>query len=308
MAVTPPRLPTLTLSLSKSNSASPLTFRMRQGDKGYVQPFELTDTTVGAVASSLGFRASKPDGQLVDIRQGFVADGTGFVVTLPAETFTAPGEVSAYIYMYEGDTILASSETITYRVDPQLAQGLESTGYSDTLDTLTADMQSLDKQLSDAVAGVTDHTAIAALVDSHIQDLLAEIDQVGKDADATVADKKTALDKLQTDFNAVYNTAQADLTALEAATTAATTAAGKADASSAKADASAAKADTAAADAKAATAGAKDATTKSAAQTALAQTATVNADTATQKALDAAAAMEITDADLAAWVTQEAGE
>lgn len=135
-----PTFPLLTLTVA-SNSGIPQERFATQGDKGRQQLLVITDGgTIGA--DSLGFRASLPDGNFVDVREGFTVSDDQIQFAIPDQTFSANGRVTCYFYVFDGDTILASTNKFTYIVAPQFERGVGGSSYSKTLETLKADMES----------------------------------------------------------------------------------------------------------------------------------------------------------------------
>lgn len=207
-------LPLLILDVEHNDQKQALAHVLNQHDAGYVQPFILNsgDDAYDAPAEDFHFRASRPDGQIIDVDN---SDGSlvqkgdqNWLLNLPTGVTEAPGLVKCVVYAKDGGRVLASSQQITYNVMPAFdIDDVNHISYVPDLDKLKADLQNLvgkaQEQLDHSGTTQPDLTGYAKTAD------------VNKELD-TKADK-TALENyaLKSDITQPDLSAYAKVTALE---------------------------------------------------------------------------------------------
>lgn len=207
-------LPLLILDVEKNDTKQALAHVLNQHDAGYVQPFVLNsgDDSYDVPAEDFHFRASRPDGQIIDVDN---SDGSlvqkgdqNWLLNLPTGVTEAPGLVKCVVYAKDNGRVLASSQQITYNVIPAFdVDDVNHISYVSDFDKLKADLQNLvgkaQEQLGNSGTTQPDLTGYAKTAD------------VNKELD-TKADK-TALDAyaLKSDIKQPDLSAYAKVTALE---------------------------------------------------------------------------------------------
>lgn len=210
-----PKLPVLRLDLSKSNSYADKPLAMTQGDKGYIQPFELsnggkvlTDKDVDLL--NVGLKMLKPDRQYIDIKGAATfADGQ-FAYPYPDEAAQSPGALTGFFYVTDGNKVIASTQKFVLTVAPVFADDTKSNSYVQTWDAIF-------KQITDALtASLASRDALdqlaqsgKAVIDAKIAELTKTVnDWTSKtlaDLTTALAAKQAALDQLNKDSTATYN-------------------------------------------------------------------------------------------------------
>lgn len=183
-----PKLPLLNLDIQKQQEWAAPAQLMTQGDKGYVQPFTLSQNweKYQVDTTSLGLRFSKPDGNIYDssVTTSGIVTETGltsagfktYEIELPKELTQVPGTVTAYIYAANSaGTIVASSNRFTYQVLPEFSADPASTTYIKGLDEIRDqldDYLNKIKTLSDSYGA--DKDAIVANLKKQAQQWLSQ--------------------------------------------------------------------------------------------------------------------------------------
>ncbi|MCI2170693.1 BppU family phage baseplate upper protein [Schleiferilactobacillus perolens] len=210
-----PKLPMLRLDLAKSNSYADKPLAMTQGDKGYTQPFELssggkvlTDKDVDPV--NVGLKMLKPDHQYIDIKGAATyADGQ-FAYPYPDEAAQAPGLLTGFFYVTDGDKLIASTQKFILTVAPVFADDTKSNSYVQTWDAI---FKQLTEALTAALASRDTLDQLAnsgqGIIDAKIAELTKTVnDWTSKtlaDLTTALAAKQAALDQLNKDSTATYN-------------------------------------------------------------------------------------------------------
>ena len=143
-------LPLLILDVEKNDDKQALAHVLNQHDAGYQQPFILNsgDDTYDAPVASFHFRASRPDGQIIDVDNAtgdLVQKGEqNWILNLPNGVTEAPGLVKCIIYVKDSGQILASSQQIVYNVIPAFdVDNVNHISYVNDLDKLKANLMTL---------------------------------------------------------------------------------------------------------------------------------------------------------------------
>lgn len=180
-------LPLLILDVEKNDTKQALAHVLNQHDAGYVQPFVLNsgDDTYNVPAEDFHFRASRPDGQIIDVDN---SDGSlvekgeqNWLLNLPTGVTEAPGLVKCVVYAKDGGHVLASSQQVMYNVMPAFdITDVNHVSYVPDLDKLKANLQNLlgkaQEQIS-RLSGITAGDKQAAE-----QALKEELDKLDKQA------------------------------------------------------------------------------------------------------------------------------
>lgn len=208
-----PRLPLLRLDVQKRQSWTAPAQIMTAGDKGYLQPFTFTDSwkTYNTDVSSLGLRATKPDGQIADYADIFAVDSqtddeTIYTAKLPEQLFQAPGTVTCYIYDTDGKNILASSNNFQYEVFAQFYDPEKSISYVKDLEAVKAKLNLAADNAAKYVKDIQDASTDASQVYiDYTQDINKALDDAkGKITDA-VNTGTGKLDNLEKQYLDKYN-------------------------------------------------------------------------------------------------------
>lgn len=137
-----PRLPLLNLDLQKTTVFVSKPFKMTQGDKGYQQPFKLTNAFAkyDVSANNLCWSATKPDGTIIDVTDEpdrFHLDGSTWYFDLPDEVGQAIGNVTGYFYVKDDQqNIVASTTKFGYEVTAKFGEDGPSNNYVSELERL----------------------------------------------------------------------------------------------------------------------------------------------------------------------------
>lgn len=216
MTIQNPRLPELTLDLQKSTVFVSRPFRLTQADKGYIQPFRLTNSWSAYDVSgiNLNFAATKPDGQIIDIKKEpnrFKQKNGIWLFYLPEEIAQAVGNVTAYFYVTDSsDTILATTTKFGYEVSARYGDDVKSNSYISEIEDMEKQFQ---EYLANAKAQVNAQNNLTNEYKQKLSQTLSEM----SDKVATWLSNKTAaidqdiksrqdnLDRLNADYQAKYN-------------------------------------------------------------------------------------------------------
>lgn len=193
-------LPLLILDVEKNDTKQALAHVLNQHDAGYVQPFILNsgDDTYDVPAEDFHFRASRPDGQIIDVDN---SDGSlvqkgdqNWLLNLPTGVTEAPGLVKCVVYAKDGGHVLASSQQIMYNVMPAFdIDDVTHVSYVPDLDKLKAKLTDLVGKAQDQVtrlSGITAGDKQAAE-----QALKEELDKLDKQAGDWLDSEKANINK-----------------------------------------------------------------------------------------------------------------
>lgn len=218
MTIQNPRLPELTLDLQKTTVFVSRPFRLTQADKGYIQPFRLTNSWSAYDVSeiNLNFAATKPDGQIIDIKKEpnrFKQENGIWLFYLPEEIAQAVGNVTAYFYVTDSsDTILATTTKFGYEVSARYGEDVKSNSY-------ISEIEDMEKQFQEYLANAKAQVQVNAqndLINEYKEKLSQTLSEMS-DKVATWLSNKTAvidqdiknrqdnLDRLNADYQAKYN-------------------------------------------------------------------------------------------------------
>lgn len=211
-----PRLPELTLDLQKTTVFVSRPFRLTQADKGYIQPFRLTNSWSAYDVSeiNLNFAATKPDGQIIDIKKEpnrFKQENGIWLFYLPEEIAQAVGNVTAYFYVTDSsDTILATTTKFGYEVSARYGEDVKSNSYVSEIEDMEKQFQ---EYLANAKAQVNAQNDLTNEYKQKLSQTLSEMsDKVAtwlsnKTAaiDQDIKNRQDNLDRLNADYQAKYN-------------------------------------------------------------------------------------------------------
>lgn len=211
-----PRLPELTLDLQKTTVFVSRPFRLTQADKGYIQPFRLTNSWSAYDVSeiNLNFAATKPDGQIIDIKKEpnrFKQENGIWLFYLPEEIAQAVGNVAAYFYVTDSsDTILATTTKFGYEVSARYGDDVKSNSYISEIEDMEKQFQ---EYLANAKAQVNAQNNLTNEYKQKLSQTLSEMsDKVAtwlsnKTAaiDKDIKNRQDNLDRLNADYQAKYN-------------------------------------------------------------------------------------------------------
>lgn len=211
-----PRLPELTLDLQKTTVFVSRPFRLTQADKGYIQPFRLTNSWSAYDVSeiNLNFAATKPDGQIIDIKKEpnrFKQENGIWLFYLPEEIAQAVGNVTAYFYVTDSsDTILATTTKFGYEVSARYGDDVKSNSYISEIEDMEKQFQ---EYLANAKAQVNAQNNLTNEYKQKLSQPLSEMsDKVAtwlsnKTAaiDQDIKNRQDNLDRLNADYQAKYN-------------------------------------------------------------------------------------------------------
>ena len=215
-----PKMPMLTLDLQKTTTYNTVPLRLTQGDKGYIQPFTLTNAfqQYTVTADVLGFRAMKPDGKYIEIQNEparfALADGV-WEFNLPDELTQAIGTVTgAYFYVQSGTNIVASTTKFNYSISAAWSSDEQSNNYVTAFEELEQKLRDTVSAGATTVNGLNNYSNEAkATLTKSLNDLTASVNTwkttTTTAVDKVLADEKTALQKAQSAWNAEYNKAVA---------------------------------------------------------------------------------------------------
>lgn len=216
MTIQNPRLPELTLDLQKTTVFVSRPFRLTQADKGYIQPFRLTNSWSAYDVSeiNLNFAATKPDGQIIDIKKEpnrFKQENGIWLFYLPEEIAQAVGNVTAYFYVTDSsDTILATTTKFGYEISARYGDDVKSNSYISEIEDMEKQFQ---EYLANAKAQVNAQNDLTNEYKEKLSQTLSEMsDKVAswlssKTAaiDQDIKSRQDNLDRLNADYQAKYN-------------------------------------------------------------------------------------------------------
>lgn len=211
-----PRLPELTLDLQKTTVFVSRPFRLTQADKGYIQPFRLTNSWSAYDVSeiNLNFAATKPDGQIIDIKKEpnrFKQENGIWLFYLPEEIAQAVGNVTAYFYVTDSsDTILATTTKFGYEVSARYGEDVKSNSYISEIEDMEKQFQ---EYLANAKAQVNAQNDLTNEYKQKLSQTLSEMsDKVATwlstktvAIDQDIKNRQDNLDRLNADYQAKYN-------------------------------------------------------------------------------------------------------
>lgn len=193
-------LPLLILDVEHNDQKQALAHVLNQHDAGYVQPFILNsgDDTYDAPAEDFHFRASRPDGQIIDVDNSngdLVEKGEqNWLLNLPTGVTEAPGLVKCVVYAKDGGHVLASSQQIMYNVMPAFdITDVSHVSYVPDLDKLKAKLTDLVGKAQDQVSRLSGITA--GDKQAAEQALKEELDKLGKQASDWLDGEKANINK-----------------------------------------------------------------------------------------------------------------
>ena len=193
-------LPLLILDVEKNDTKQALAHVLNQHDAGYVQPFILNsgDDTYDVPAEDFHFRASRSDGQIIDVDN---SDGSlvekgeqNWLLNLPTGVTEAPGLVKCVVYAKDNGRVLASSQQIMYNVIPAFdIDDVNHVSYVPDLDKLKAKLTDLVGKAQDQVSRLSGITA--GDKQAAEQALKEELDKLGKQAGDWLDSEKANINK-----------------------------------------------------------------------------------------------------------------
>ena len=159
-------LPLLILDVEHNDQKQALAHVLNQHDAGYVQPFILNsgDDTYDVPAEDFHFRATRPDGQIIDVDNSdgnLVEKGDqNWLLNLPTGVTEAPGLVKCVVYAKDNGRVLASSQQIMYNVMPAFdIDDINHVSYVPDLDKLKAKLTDLVGKAQEQVTRLSGITA-----------------------------------------------------------------------------------------------------------------------------------------------------
>ena len=211
-----PNNPILNLDVQKMQSWITPAKLMYEGDKGYNQPFKLTNAwnEYTVTAENLCFSARKPDNQVIEVENEpsrfKLADGIWYF-KLPDELTQAVGQVKCFFYIKDEDNnIVASTTKFAYNVEAKFSDEEQSISYVSALERL----QSIFEQyIENAKNEVNEMDSVSNEYKQKLLDLLANLQKQVDDwvaaktteIDADIRERQTALDTLSTNYQNEYN-------------------------------------------------------------------------------------------------------
>lgn len=193
-------LPLLILDVEHNDQKTPLAHVLNQRDAGYEQPFILNsgDDTYDSPASSFHFRASRPDGQIIDVDNSngdLVQKGDqNWLLNLPTGVTEVPGLVKCVIYVKDDGQVLASSQQIMYNIIPAFdIDDIKHISYVADLDNLKAKLTDLVGKAQEQITRLSGITA--GDKQSAEQALKEELDKFSKQAGDWLDSEKANINK-----------------------------------------------------------------------------------------------------------------
>lgn len=189
---------------------------MYEGDKGYNQPFKLTNAwnNYEVNADNLCFSARKPDNQLIEIEHEptrFKLEDGIWYFKLPDELTQAVGQVKCYFYVKDdNNNIVASTTKFAYNVEAKFSEEEQSISYTSALERL---QHIFEQYIENAKNEVNEMDSVSNEYKQKLLDLLAKLQKQVDDwvaaktaeIDADIKSRQDALDKLNTDTQNKYN-------------------------------------------------------------------------------------------------------
>ena len=211
-----PNNPILNLDVQKMQSWITPAKLMYEGDKGYNQPFKLTNAwnEYTVTAENLCFSARKPDNQVIEVENEpsrFKLEDGIWYFKLPDELTQAVGQVKCFFYVKDEDNnIVASTTKFAYNVEAKFSDEEKSSSYVSALERL----QSIFEQyIENAKNEVNEMDSVSNEYKQKLLDLLANLQKQVDDwvaaktteIDADIRERQTALDTLSTNYQNEYN-------------------------------------------------------------------------------------------------------
>ena len=211
-----PNNPILNLDVQKMQSWITPAKLMYEGDKGYNQPFKLTNAwnEYTVTAENLCFSARKPDNQIIEVENEpsrfKLADGIWYF-KLPDELTQAVGQVKCFFYIKDEDNnIVASTTKFAYNVEAKFSDEEQSISYVSALERLQG---IFEQYIENAKNEVNEMDSVSNEYKQKLLDLLANLQKQVDDwvaaktteIDADIRERQTALDTLSTNYQNEYN-------------------------------------------------------------------------------------------------------
>ena len=211
-----PNNPILNLDVQKMQSWITPAKLMYEGDKGYNQPFKLTNAwnEYTVTAENLCFSARKPDNQLIEVENEpsrFKLEDGIWYFKLPDELTQAVGQVKCFFYIKdEGNNIVASTTKFAYNVEAKFSDEEQSISYVSALERLQG---IFEQYIENAKNEVNEMDSVSNEYKQKLLDLLANLQKQVDDwvaaktteIDADIRERQTALDTLSTNYQNEYN-------------------------------------------------------------------------------------------------------
>lgn len=211
-----PNNPILNLDVQKMQSWITPAKLMYEGDKGYNQPFKLTNAwnEYTVTAENLCFSARKPDNQLVEVENEpsrFKLEDGIWYFKLPDELTQAVGQVKCFFYIKDEDNnIVASTTKFAYNVEAKFSDEEQSISYVSALERLQG---IFEQYIENAKNEVNEMDSVSNEYKQKLLDLLANLQKQVDDwvaaktteIDADIRERQTALDTLSTNYQNEYN-------------------------------------------------------------------------------------------------------
>ncbi|WP_276804571.1 BppU family phage baseplate upper protein [Lactobacillus hominis] len=210
-----PRLPTLDLDVQKDVRFIVRPFKLTQGDKGYVQPFRLTNawSQYNISATNLAFHATKPDGTVIEIENEptrFSQENGVWLFVLPEQVAQAIGNVTCYFSVIDGDNLVASTTKFGYEVSAKFGAEIPSNNYVSAL-------EDMEKQFQDYLANANNQlnkqNQLTNESKQQLTQTLADMSKKTQDwltaktaeVDADIKTRQDNLNALNSQYQAKYN-------------------------------------------------------------------------------------------------------
>ena len=211
-----PNNPILNLDVQKMQSWITPAKLMYEGDKGYNQPFKLTNAwnEYTVTAENLCFSARKPDNQVIEVENEpsrFKLEDGIWYFKLPDELTQAVGQVKCFFYIKdEANNIVASTTKFAYNVEAKFSDEEQSISYVSALERLQG---IFEQYIENAKNEVNEMDSVSNEYKQKLLDLLANLQKQVDDwvaaktteIDADIRERQTALDTLSTNYQNEYN-------------------------------------------------------------------------------------------------------
>lgn len=211
-----PNNPILNLDVQKMQSWITPAKLMYEGDKGYNQPFKLTNAwnEYTVTAENLCFSARKPDNQIIEVENEpsrFKLEDGIWYFKLPDELTQAVGQVKCFFYIKDEDNnIVASTTKFAYNVEAKFSDEEQSISYVSALERLQG---IFEQYVENAKNEVNEMDSVSNEYKQKLLDLLANLQKQVDDwvaaktteIDADIRERQTALDTLSTNYQNEYN-------------------------------------------------------------------------------------------------------
>lgn len=211
-----PNNPILNLDVQKMQSWITPAKLMYEGDKGYNQPFKLTNAwnEYTVTAENLCFSARKPDNQIIEVENEpsrFKLEDGIWYFKLPDELTQAVGQVKCFFYIKdEENNIVASTTKFAYNVEAKFSDEEQSISYVSALERLQG---IFEQYVENAKNEVNEMDSVSNEYKQKLLDLLANLQKQVDDwvaaktteIDADIRERQTALDTLSTNYQNEYN-------------------------------------------------------------------------------------------------------